>query len=128
MGIHAYDFLAGFESIGKSYYMSKAKSLEAFPMMEPSKVLGALVYYGERLVDWLVISYLRRLDGQHDDSRMNISLATTAAMYGATVANYVNIVQLEKDEDGRLIGARAEDVISKKNGQDARDFSIRAKV
>jgi glycerol-3-phosphate dehydrogenase len=35
-------------------------------------------------------------DGQMDDSRMNVSLALSAAAYGATLANYVEVIDLVK--------------------------------
>lgn len=35
-----------------------------------------------------------------DDARVNVSLALTAASYGATVANHVSVVSIEKDSSG----------------------------
>lgn len=35
-------------------------------------------------------------DGQFDDSRLNVSLACTAAMAGATVLNYAEVTRLIK--------------------------------
>ena len=35
-------------------------------------------------------------DGQMDDARINVALATTAAMAGAVVANHVRVVDLSK--------------------------------
>jgi glycerol-3-phosphate dehydrogenase len=35
-------------------------------------------------------------DGQMDDARINVALATTAAMAGAAVANHVRCVALTK--------------------------------
>ena len=64
--------------------------------------------------------------GQHDDARMNVALALTAAREGATVANHVEVVSLLKEqqtktnEDGgtetkqMLCGARMRDTISGK--------------
>ena len=46
MGTKAYDFLAGSEGIESSYFLTKSKALEAFPMLKKSNVVGALVYYG----------------------------------------------------------------------------------
>ncbi|TKA71201.1 hypothetical protein B0A49_06129 [Cryomyces minteri] len=110
-GTKAYDFLAGSENIESSYFLTKSKALDAFPMLKKSGLVGALVYY----------------DGAHNDSRMNVSLAMTAALYGATIVNHVEITGLEKDADGRLIGARAKDRVTEKNGKTAEEFSIRAK-
>ena len=48
MGTKAYDFLAGSEGIESSYFLTKSKALEAFPMLKRSNVVGALVYYGRQ--------------------------------------------------------------------------------
>lgn len=66
-------------------------------------------------------------DGAHNDSRMNVSLAMTAAIYGATVVNHVEVIGLEKGADGKLIGARLRDRIQQKNGHKTQEFSVRAK-
>lgn len=58
---------------------------------------------------------------------MNVSIATTAALYGATVVNYLEVVGLEKDANGRLSGARVKDLIDDRNGKTPREFSIKAK-
>jgi glycerol-3-phosphate dehydrogenase len=51
--------------------------------------------------------------GQHDDARMNISIAISAARMGGTITNYTEIVKLykKKDENGKevLCGARIKD-------------------
>ena len=46
------------------------------------------------------------IPGQHDDARMNIALALTAAREGATVANHVEVTSLLKEQQ----------VVSKENG------------
>lgn len=66
-------------------------------------------------------------DGAHNDSRMNVSLAMTAALYGATVVNHIEVTDLTKDENGMLTGAKVKDCIAERNGQDAPEFQIRAK-
>lgn len=45
-GTKAYDFLAGSENIESSYFMTKSKALDAFPMLKREGIFGALVYYG----------------------------------------------------------------------------------
>lgn len=67
-------------------------------------------------------------DGAHNDSRMNVSLAVTAALYGATVVNHMEVTALEKDASGRLNGARVKDLVPGKNGKEVNEFSVRAKV
>ena len=58
---------------------------------------------------------------------MNVSLAMTAALYGTTVVNHVEVTSLEKDANGRLCGARVKDLVQDRNGKGAEEFSIRAK-
>lgn len=110
-GTKFYDFLAGSENIESSYYMTKSKALDAFPMLKKEGLFGALVYY----------------DGAHNDSRMNVSLAMTAALYGATVVSHVEVTGLTKDANGKLNGATAKDRVEELNGKKAGEFNIKAK-
>ncbi|KAI9793528.1 MAG: mitochondrial glycerol-3-phosphate dehydrogenase [Peltula sp. TS41687] len=111
-GTKFYDLLAGKENIESSYFLTKSKALDAFPMLKKDNLFGALVYY----------------DGAHNDSRMNVSLAITAALYGATVVNHMEVTALEKDASGRLNGARMKDLIVEKNGKHSEEFSVKAKA
>ncbi|KAF1939736.1 DAO-domain-containing protein [Clathrospora elynae] len=111
VGTKFYDFLAGKENIESSYFLTKSKALDAFPMLKKEGLVGALVYY----------------DGAHNDSRMNVSLAMTAALYGATVVSHLEITSLEKDANGRLCGAKAKDCVAELNGKKAEEFTIKAK-
>ena len=45
-------------------------------------------------------------DGQMNDARVNIALATTAAMAGAAVANHVSVVSLTKASLNALAAPR----------------------
>ncbi|KAK4988843.1 mitochondrial glycerol-3-phosphate dehydrogenase [Elasticomyces elasticus] len=110
-GTKFYDFLAGRENIESSYFLTKSKALDAFPMLKRTNLVGALVYY----------------DGAHNDSRMNVSIAMTAALYGGTIVNHIEVTDLEKDANGRLCGARVKDRITEFNGQTPDEFSIRAR-
>jgi glycerol-3-phosphate dehydrogenase len=60
--------------------------------------------------------------GQHNDARMNISLIMTAVQHGATVANHTEVIQLHKNPETRLSGARVRDRLT------GEEFNIRAKV
>lgn len=58
--------------------------------------------------------------GQHDDARMNLAIALTAARYGAAIANYTEVVHLLKRADPqtgkeRVCGAHCRDVITGKS-------------
>lgn len=100
MGIKAYDFVAGRRCVKYSYFLSKERALELFPMLKKEKLCGAIVYY----------------DGQHNDARMNLAIVLTAARLGANVGNHVQCVKLIKNiqEDGKEIvtGAVMKDMIT----------------
>ncbi|XP_051569190.1 glycerol-3-phosphate dehydrogenase, mitochondrial-like isoform X1 [Myxocyprinus asiaticus] len=109
-GIKMYDLVAGSQCLKSSYVLSKSKALELFPMLKKDKLVGAIVYY----------------DGQHNDARMNLAIALTAARHGAAIANYTEVVHLLKKPDPttdqeKVCGARCRDVIT---GQ---EFDVRAK-
>ncbi|KAE8379473.1 FAD dependent oxidoreductase-domain-containing protein [Aspergillus bertholletiae] len=111
VGTKFYDYLAGSEGIESSYFLPKSKAIDAFPMLRKDNMVGAMVYY----------------DGAHNDSRMNVSLAMTAALYGSTVVNHMQVTGLTKDASGKLNGARVKDIIPGKNCQEEGEFTIRAK-
>lgn len=58
---------------------------------------------------------------------MNVSLAMTAALYGATVVNHLEVTDLVKDANGKLCGARVKDKVHERNGKKAQEFTIKAK-
>uniref|UniRef100_A0A8C9U8C8 Glycerol-3-phosphate dehydrogenase, mitochondrial n=1 Tax=Scleropages formosus TaxID=113540 RepID=A0A8C9U8C8_SCLFO len=110
LGIKMYDLVAGSQCLKSSYVLSKTKALELFPMLKKDKLVGAIVYY----------------DGQHNDARMNLAIALTAARYGAAIANYTEVVHLLKKTDPqtgrkRVCGARCRDQIT------GNEFDVRAK-
>jgi glycerol-3-phosphate dehydrogenase len=53
---------------------------------------------------------------------MNVSIILTAAAYGAHCVNHVEVTQLDKDENGKLIGATVREKFSQES------FKIKAKV
>uniref|UniRef100_A0A0E0DBM6 glycerol-3-phosphate dehydrogenase n=1 Tax=Oryza meridionalis TaxID=40149 RepID=A0A0E0DBM6_9ORYZ len=92
-------------------YATDDESVELFPTLAKNShdrsLRGTVVYY----------------DGQMNDSRLNVGLACTAAVVGAAILNYAEVVSLIKDESGeRIIGARIRDTLSGK------EFDAFAKV
>ncbi|NWS15910.1 GPDM protein, partial [Pachyramphus minor] len=110
VGIKLYDLVAGSQCLKSSYVLTKSRALELFPMLRKDKLVGAIVYY----------------DGQHNDARMNLAIALTAARYGAATANYAEVRRLLKTTDPasgkpRVCGVRCRDVLTGK------EFDVRAK-
>ncbi|KAI8341848.1 FAD dependent oxidoreductase-domain-containing protein [Chlamydoabsidia padenii] len=105
VGCKMYDLFAGSEALESSYFLTRSKALEAFPMLKKDELVGALVYY----------------DGQHNDARMNVALAVTAAYHGATVANHCEVLDLTKNEQGHINGAVLKDTLT------GDEWSVKAK-
>uniref|UniRef100_A0A663LKE2 Glycerol-3-phosphate dehydrogenase n=1 Tax=Athene cunicularia TaxID=194338 RepID=A0A663LKE2_ATHCN len=100
-GIKLYDLVAGSQCLKSSYVLSKSRALELFPMLRKDELVGAIVYY----------------DGQHNDARMNLAIALTAARYGAATANYTEVLRLLKTREPaggkeRVCGVRCRDVLT----------------
>ena len=51
----------------------------------------------------------------------------TAALYGCTVVNHMQVTGLTKDASGKLSGAKVKDIVPGRNGQEDEEFTIRAK-
>ncbi|KAL9241890.1 hypothetical protein vseg_015950 [Gypsophila vaccaria] len=110
-GLKLYDLVAGARLLHISRYYSAQESIELFPTLartgEGKSLKGTVVYF----------------DGQMNDSRLNVGLACTAALAGASTLNYAEVVSLLKDESsGRIIGARIRDNLS------GEEFDTYAKV
>lgn len=110
IGTKCYDLLAGKQNLHPSYLMTRSTALHAFPQLNPDTIKGAIVYY----------------DGSHNDSRMNVSLAVTAAEMGATVLNHAQVIGLEKDPAGKISGVVARDLESDFSSADP--LIVRAKT
>ncbi|MGH8549795.1 MAG: FAD-dependent oxidoreductase [Methylococcales bacterium] len=83
IGLKLYDIMAGKLGFGKSQLLSREETLAMIPTIEKSGLRGGIIYY----------------DGQFDDARLAINLASTAADQGATLVNYVNVTGLLKQDD-----------------------------
>lgn len=106
IGLTVYDVLAGKRGLGRSLPMSKKSVLKEIPQIETSGLTGGVVYY----------------DGQFDDSRMGINLMQTAAEQGATVANYIKVTDVLKDDQGKISGVKAYDILGEQ------EYTLNAKV
>lgn len=96
VGLKFYDLLAGSLSMGKSYFISREKAIARLPLLKKDGLKGGIVYH----------------DGQFDDSRMALALASATVTNGGTVLNYFKAEGLLKDEKGKLKGVKARDVLT----------------
>ena len=83
IGLKLYDALAGRHGFGHSKGLSREKTLEFIPTLEPKGLRGGIVYH----------------DGQFDDARLAIHLARTAHEQGAVLINYMGALRLIKEND-----------------------------
>ena len=68
------------------------------------------------------------IDGLHNDSRMNVAIALTAALYGATMVNHAKVDQLLKDPDsGKIVGVRVRDLLPTEPSGGGDSFVVRTK-
>lgn len=96
-GLRIYDLLAANLSLGKTKILNKAQTMQALPAINADKLAGGILYF----------------DGQFDDSRLAIDIASTAYRYGACLLNYVSVEGFEKKEN-KITAVIANDVITGK--------------
>ena len=88
IGMKVYDLLAGKYGFGPSKILSRDEVLERIPTLSRDGLRGGVKYH----------------DGQFDDARLLIDIATTAAERGAVLLNYARVVSLVKKSDGFVSG------------------------
>jgi glycerol-3-phosphate dehydrogenase len=99
-----YDLTGGFR-IGKLHKRLKADAAHAhLPTTPRERLAGGYLYY----------------DATTDDARLVLTVARTAARYGAALANRCAVIGLTKDGDGHVDGATI--------SADGRRFVVRARV
>jgi glycerol-3-phosphate dehydrogenase len=96
LGLKVYNLLSGKYGFGASKILSREKTLERLPTINTEGLRGGVSYY----------------DGQFDDARLLINLATTAVEQGATLLNYAPVVGLTRGADGFVDGVIARDAES----------------
>lgn len=94
MGCKMYDWFAGHQNLRSSTVFSRERTAAFAPMMDDTNLKASCIYH----------------DGSFNDSRMNITLITTAIQNGATCLNYFSVDQLLKDDKGQLTGVKATDL------------------
>lgn len=88
IGMKVYDLLAGKYGFGPSQILSREEVLKRIPTLTQDGLRGGVKYH----------------DGQFDDSRLLIDIASTAAEHGASLLNYCKVTALTKDSEGFVNG------------------------
>jgi glycerol-3-phosphate dehydrogenase len=96
VGMKIYEWIASGASLGRSRILSKPVTLAELPGLKSNSLRGSVSYW----------------DGQFDDARFCIALTKTFADAGGEAANYLRVVDLEKNGDGKLVAAVVEDCFS----------------
>ncbi|MEI6049151.1 MAG: glycerol-3-phosphate dehydrogenase/oxidase [Bacteroidota bacterium] len=106
VGLKFYDLLAGRLSMGKSYFINRKNTLIRLPNLISKGLKGGVVYH----------------DGQFDDSRMALALAQACVEKGGMVLNYCKVTGLLKNENGKINGVSAKEIVS------GDEFTLRANL
>lgn len=93
IGLKIYDLMSGRLSIGKTRLLSSKTTQRYLPAVEQKKLSGGILYY----------------DGQFDDARLAVNLAQTAAENGGVILNYMEVIDLVK-ENNKVKAVVAEDI------------------
>ena len=104
-GLRLYDWIAGRDGLRPSSVISREQALTRMPTLAPNGLVGAVIY----------------ADGQFDDARYNITLVKSFTEEGGEALNYAPVVRFEKNTDGKLVSAIAEDKLTR------REFTVHAR-
>ena len=94
IGLKIYDWMAWRYRFPKTSLLHRGKVVDLLPNLENRGLKGGVLYY----------------DGQFDDARLAINLAQTCASQGGLLLNYMKVVGLIKDEEGKVCGVNARDI------------------
>lgn len=95
IGLKMYGLLSGRLRLGRTEILSKKQTEKLLPSLRSENLKGSIKYF----------------DGQFDDTRLAIDLASTAVYYGATVLNYCKATGLKK-KDGKIVSVIARDELN----------------
>jgi glycerol-3-phosphate dehydrogenase len=98
IGLKIYDWISGKLSLGPSVFISKKETIEKIPGIQSKDLKGGVLYH----------------DGQFDDSRLAINLVQSIWENGGYAMNYMQVINLQKNEKGKTSGATVMDMETKK--------------
>jgi len=102
-GLFLYDSMGGARSVPGQKHLSRAGALRMAPALKRNALIGGIRYY----------------DAQADDARHTMTVARTAAHYGAVVRTSTQVVGFTREAD-RVSGVRIHDV------EDGRSLEVQA--
>ncbi|MBB4903860.1 glycerol-3-phosphate dehydrogenase [Actinophytocola algeriensis] len=92
-GLFMYDSMGGARSVPGQKHLSRAGALRLVPALKRSALIGGIRYY----------------DAQADDARHTMTVARTAAHYGAVIRTSTQVTGMVREAD-RVSGVRIHDV------------------
>ena len=109
VGLKVYDVLSGSKTIGKTSWLGKEEVLNRIPNVKVKSLAGGIQY----------------MDGQFDDTRLCIDLASTIVSHGGNCINHAGASSLLKKE-GKVIGATITDELSGDSFDVKADYVVNA--
>jgi glycerol-3-phosphate dehydrogenase len=91
-GLALYDTIGGHSSLPGQKHLSRRAALRVFPGLRSDALVGAVRYF----------------DAQADDARHTLTVARTAARYGATVRSSTRVTGFVRESD-RVVGVQVRD-------------------
>ena len=104
-GLALYDTMGGQTTVPRQKQLSRSAALRLFPGLKRDALIGAVRYF----------------DAQADDARHTLTVARTAARYGAVIRSSTQAVGFQRESD-RVVGVRVRDA------EDGREVTIKAGV
>lgn len=95
IGLYIYDWLAGVKRKERRKMFRRAATMELEPLFKKEHLIGSGYYYEYRT----------------DDARLTVEVHKTAHSHGANIVNYARVNEFIY-RDGRVVGAKVEDVVS----------------
>lgn len=106
VGLKVYDWLAWRYRFPKTSWLVTDTVTKLLPNIKTKGLKGGVMYY----------------DGQFDDARLAVNLAKTCAEYGGIPINYMRVVGLKKNDQGKVCGVHAKDLES------GREYTLNARA
>lgn len=103
-GVLLYDTMGGRHGVPSHRHLTKRQALREFPSLRKDALVGGIKYY----------------DGQVDDARHTMTIARTAAEYGAHCATSARVTGFLREGD-RVAGARVKDL------ETGEEYDVRAR-